>query len=62
MTYRRTSVLKELRRIKRATADPYDRRILKQAEDCVKYAVAESSRQDDVTELERLYRLEDPRS
>ena len=57
MKYQKTSVTRELKRLKRKMTNPQDRATLDWALVWVKAGLA----QTDIEQLERLYRLPDPR-
>jgi len=57
MKYQKTSVTRELKRLKRKMTDPQDRATL----DCALVWVKAGLAQTEVEQLERLYRLEDPK-
>ena len=56
-TVRKLKLQTEMRRLKRKTADPYDRYVLDWAMEWVKVGLAQTEQE----QLERLYRLPDPR-
>jgi hypothetical protein len=62
MSIRKIDLLTEMRRLKRKTADARDRHTLDWAMEWAKYGIQEATNHDEVAQLERLFRLEDPRS
>ena len=60
MSVRKMNPTRELKRLKRGMA-PIDKSVIEWAEKWVEYGMAEYTKRDDVSQLERLFKLEDPR-
>jgi hypothetical protein len=58
---RRFTLAGELQRLRRNSADEHDKFVLGWAVRTIKHTLAAREEQTDVLELERLFRLEDPR-